>query len=122
MVVDGSFFGLRIASPAYLASSGSVSVCFVAARKKRFQIHLDNEFKTRCPKGVALLENLAVLSESWEILAEVPAVVHNNRFLISLRDTATGHVSFHTFVGRCTFINVAACTDGVQRRGVVAKR
>jgi hypothetical protein len=119
-------FGYRIASVNFLQDRSAASILFCRTLSRPRHIFFVPSFKDKNPKTCALMEHLRELSAGkWVIVSEPPARKDNSFFSlggISPSVCEEGHTSLIDFINSLTVVNVQRSTDGIQRRGIVAKK
>ncbi len=117
-------FGLRIASAQFLMERHRTSIAFVKRIGAPRRIMVLPQFKEKCPRSVSVLEHVVEHSSGkWRFVETPPASKDKSFVCIGCFDPSKceeGHTSWVQFVNSLTLLNVQQCTDGIQRRGIVA--
>ncbi len=119
-------FGLRIAPPEFAQERHRSSISFLKTVTRRKQIYASPEFKQQSPRSMTVLEHVVEKSGGCWRLVDSPGSDRRISVSISCMDpvqcTDGENTSWVDFINSLTLVNVQQCTDGVLRRGIIAKR
>ncbi len=120
-------FGVRLASARWLVDNSLPSVKFIAIGRRQVRLFFPDEFRAHNPGTVTLLEDVSAKTGGWRILSETPPMPPKGVTFFSIgsfRDSkvSEGCSSVIGLINSLSVLDVKNSTDGVERRGVVAKR